>query len=159
MTGPAVKELFEACAGSLVTTVRRMQRAGIVERPQSFEEGGGAGWRQPASVFVAADMMPGVDFSDSMKVTVDNETRLYAGEVLTKVLRELQAVTWPSVEPNFLRLDNGYKGILDKLVCMKSVVYLTAPIECGGGHTFSEEIRSWRQRHGKLSDSWVYVKE
>lgn len=165
MSGPAVKELFEHCATSLAMSVRRMVRAGVLGGQEShnltarFLHRGRRIDKEKANLFIAADMMPGADFSESMKWTIDNETRRLAGEALGRVFRQLKPVTWPTVEPTFLSLDDGYKGILDKLVCMKSTIYLTAPIECGGGHTFSEEIRSWRQRHGKLSDSWVYAKE
>lgn len=51
------------------------------------------------------------------------------------------------------------QGILDKLVASKAGLFLGAPHECGGGHTFTTEIYKTRLEQNLASESWVMLTE
>ena len=110
-------------------------------------------------VFLAADMSPQEVLSSSISNTMDDQAKEIARKALKKVLESLEVVTWPSHEPWFLGIESGVQGILDKLVAMKAGFFLGAAPECGGAHTYTEEIHAYRAERQLPSDTWVYERE
>ena len=94
-----------------------------------------------------------------MAYTMGEGSEKQAAGALHELLHELDVVTWPMYEPRFEKVDRGVKGILDKLVAMKAGFILGALRECGGGHTYTEEIHGWRAKHKLPSDTWTILKE
>ena len=115
--------------------------------------------RRRRRVFLAADMSPAGIMSTSMAYTMREDSKKLAVGAMRKLLNELDVVTWPMYEPWFEKVDCGVQGILDKLVAMKAGFFLGAPVDCGGGHTYTEEIHAWRAEHKLPSDTWTIVKE
>lgn len=103
---------------------------------------------------MAADMSLKQDFSSSMTYMVKKPEKERARVALRRVVKELEAVTWPTEEEEYEKLDSGIQGILDKLVAMKAGFFLSAPRECGGGHTFTNEIHMARLEQSLPSDTW-----
>ena len=110
-------------------------------------------------VFLATDISPAGMMSMSMAYTMGENSKKLAVDAIRKLLRELDVVTWPLYEPWFEKVDSGVQGILDKLVAMKAGFFLGAPVECGGGHTYTEEIHAWRAEQKLLSDTWILERD
>ena len=117
------------------------------------------GRKKRQRVFLAADMSPASVMSASMDYTMGEGSKKVAAGAMRELLRELDVVTWPTYEPWFEKVDRGVKGILDKLVAMKAGFFLGAPVDCGGGHTYTEEIHRWRAENRLPSDTWTIVRE
>ena len=125
----------------------------------SSGEGSGRSTDSKRAVFLAADITPGEILSTSMSYTMDDKAKEIARQSMEKLFSSLSVVTWPTHEPWFNEIDSGVQGILDKVVAMKAGFFLGAPIECGGGHTYTEEIHWWRAEQQLPSDTWIIVKE
>ena len=108
----------------------------------------------PSQVFLAADMSLKGSLSKSWKLSWPFGTdRGICRHSLTRVLDALHPLSVPQVT-SARSLDSGVLGIIDKLLCMKAELFLIAPAGCGGEHSYTKEIREWRDKHGKISIVW-----
>lgn len=75
--------------------------------------------------------------------------RTLISKALKDVYSELNPVTWDIYDPTIQTLDSGISGILDKLTCIESTIFIRPSLECSGVESqYLKEIISGRNNNG-----------
>ena len=85
------------------------------------------------------------------------DARLHAAglEAIREVVTALGPARGKHLRAVVEAVDEGQEAIVEKLVAMKSGVFVMPPEECGGMmSSFTNEIRFWRQQHNLPVVTW-----
>ena len=149
--------MLNRCKRGLIATTRnlllkRTSAASTAGTPPACTEPSPA---CKATAFLATDLTLLGDNSRSMYKNMDEQVHSAALSAIGEVVTTLGPAQGKHLRAAVRTVDEGQEAIVEKLVAMKSGVFVMPPEECGGMlSSFTKEIRDWRQQHNLPVLTW-----
>ena len=150
------------CKQGLITTTRNLL---LKVTPPTSTAGSPAACTDPSPAckgraFLATDLTLLRDNSHTMMTTIDEQLHAAGIDAIREVVNTLCPARGEHLRAVVSVVDEGQEAIVEKLVVMKSGVFVAAPEECGGmDSSFTCEIREWRQQHSLTVVTWQMEEE
>ena len=155
--------LLSRCKRGLIATARNLLLKGAPAANNSVPL---STCREPSPsckgrVFLATDLTLLGENSRSMFMNMGGKTvHAAAMSAVREVVTTLGPIRGKHVRAAVRTMDEGQEAIVEKLVAMRSGVFVMAPEECGGTKSsFTKEIQEWRQQHNLPVVTWQMEEE
>ena len=80
--------------------------------------------------------------------------------VAKAIVESVSLVSLEMLAPDLTEVDHGVQGVVSKMICQKSETFLAGAFECGGTHSYEQEICEGRIARGIMAPTvrWPYKK-
>lgn len=80
--------------------------------------------------------------------------------VAKAIVESVSLVSLEMLAPDLIEVDHGVQGVVSKMICQKSETFLAGAFECGGTHSYEQEICEGRRARGITAPTvrWPYKK-